>query len=268
MLPKWNPWKGINRTLTSIPRQAGTWVNPPLSILGLVGLHVQLPDSNSLFTSPYAGGLEVPKETSPNKYTTLYDASGKRMVFYHGGWIQDDPADKLDNWMKSVQISDRGISIQNVNPYDYMDDKGNYLDPHGNIIPKGTMDWMRARWGDRIPDTELAAHPAEELSADPYEAMMLDDRAERAVTYNNQGLVKIGKPVDYGDSFYINGQRAIMGSPTAEGTMQYAVTQPGEGDRWKYKVMKDSDGNFVRTYYRSFGAVKEKAARLKEKHKK
>jgi hypothetical protein len=261
----WNPWKKINKGLTSIPRQLGWIANPPLSILGLVGIHVQLPDSNSLFTSPYAGGQELTGSPSPNKYTTLYNAAGKRMVFYRGSWTQDDLSNPIDNWMARTNSS---LQSEPYHPnYSYMDYQGNYLDYHtGKVIPKGTAEWFQAKWGDTLPDSELEAHPSEAFDPTPDETITLDYYVQQARAINNPGLVKIGKAINPGDTFYVNGQRAIMGSPDAQGQMQYATSQ-GEGDRWKYKVSKDAQGNWVRMYYRTFGAKKEKAMRFKKKHK-
>lgn len=46
---------------------------------------------------------------------------------------------------------------------------------------------------------------------------------------------------------YVGGQQYT--NPAGQTVGQYAITLPGEGDRWAYKIKQDSDGNWVRIYY-------------------
>lgn len=261
---KWKPWtpgQQINKVLTSIPRSFG-WLASPLGI--------QTPGIGSLYTSPFADGQEVPNVpgamADPGKHTILYNDAGKRMVFYHGSWIKDDPQD--NNFWEFVG-RDFGFKTSG-RVFDYVDEQGNYLDYQtGNVIPPGTWQWLTARWGDNVPESVIETFEAEDSGDATFdEEEHLNYLNEQAINYTSPGLVKLGKPpVKPGDTFYINGQRAIMGRPDAEGKMQYAVTEAGSGDRWKYKTVQDADGNWTKVYYRSWGAVKERQMRLEAKGK-
>lgn len=239
----------------------------------------------------------------PYKQNEVFDAFGKRHVFYRGNWVMDDPtAGQSFNhplvgaglvytgWAsfpvpfgtavgRSFGLG--GTPIETNPSYSYMDGRGNYVGSNGQVIEPGTYQWLRERWGDEIPESVLEdygyGNPLEvglDGTPEGYDALPEEGQAlqelewERSQWYmNNQGLVKIGRPPTYGDTFVINGQKAIMGRPDGTGHIQYAVTQPGEGDRWKYKTIKDKDGNWMRMYYRTYGAVKEKRDRLKAKGK-
>lgn len=222
-----------------------------------------------------AGNIITP---DPTKYKEVYDALGQRHVFWRGGWEEDDPrisplamalpglftGNPAGFWTGTAY----GFGVLAQEPPQtpiHLDYAGNYIDAQGKPIRPDSFQWMVEKWGDNIPPDELkkweAKHGLDTIDVDPYEATVLDDYRYRAATYDNQGLVKMGKPpLKAGDEFIMNGQRAIMGN-----IGQYAVTQNGAGDRWKYKIAKDSEGNWVRTYYRTFGAKKEKAAKLKKK---
>lgn len=54
-----------------------------------------------------------------------------------------------------------------------------------------------------------------------------------------------------------------------ETVSQYAVTIPGKGDRWKYKIKQNENGDWVRVYYRTFGTQNRRtkaANRAKQKN--
>lgn len=240
----------LKRDLTSIPRV----------VKSLVG------SSDLLYATPYPGAAGIhPNNIDPNKVNVLYNAWGRRMVMYQGQWVQDDPNNVVGNWMANTYISQSGIETRPIPTYQHMDDMGNYLE-NGKVIPPNTLEWLQARWGSTLPDA-MDRLPYEPLDTTPEEAATLDGIAYEAQRQSEPSLVKIGRVIKPGDTFYINGQRAVMGSPDGRGRMQYAITEPGEGDRWKYKTVQDEDGNWVKMYYRTRGAHKEKEARLKAKGK-
>lgn len=236
----------------------------------------------------------APVERDESQHTQVYDAMGKRWVFARGTWQEDDPyAQRAFNHpLTTLFLNTAGQGNFHKVPFQptgvgrilgifgqqlpapnqtftHMDLDGNYLDDQGKPIEPGTLAWLRAKWGEKIPDAELDNLIGQAFDLDdPFDEVELDDMVYRLSRWNNQGLVKVGKPpAQYGDVFYIHGQRAVMGTPDNEGIMQYAVTEPGSGDRWKYKITKDADGNWVRTYYKTYGAKKEKQERLKRKGK-
>ena len=227
------------------------------------------------------------KETTrdPNTNPVVYDAFGKRHVFALGQWREDNPgvsplaAPILTGLQAGVPAAITGspaVALGVVSPgalldygagqtYMFVDAAGNYIGENGKPLQPGTFEWLKRKWGSEIPDSVMDAFEAEYFDATPDEIFQLEDMEDHRSAYHTPSLVRLGKPpIEYGQAFYINGQKAIMGKPDGS-RMQYAVTQSGEGDRWKYKIAQDSDGNWVRMYYRTFGAKKEK--QLKEKAK-
>ena len=224
----------------------------------------------TFYTSPYPDGQKMLKsQIDPSKHNVMYSSSGRRVVFWRGQWVEDDPG----NWFAdlaartTVTKGTNGLPTLETTPrtgnYRLVDDDGNYILPDGTLARPGTMQYLEAKYGDAIPDFELEnslnAEASDVLS--DVEAAMLDWIERRK--FRQPGLVHIGKPIEPGETFTINGHRAIMGQ-----SGQYAVTQPGAGDRWKYKTVKDEDGNWMRVYYRTFGAKKEKQMREEKKGKK
>lgn len=65
---------------------------------------------------------------------------------------------------------------------------------------------------------------------------------------------EIGPQLERGERVVTTGGFGVTGGATAPGgEAQYAVTLPGRGDRWKYRIQRDAAGNWVRIYYRTFG---------------
>lgn len=163
-----------------------------------------------------------------------------------------------------------GANAEHPERYLYMDDKGNYLDrtPEGTrVIKPGTWEWIQMRWGDNIPEDILEAFEAKIGEPSAGEIEQLDWIARQQIQYATPSLVKLGKqPIQPGELFEMDGQLAVMGTPS-KGKLQYAVTHRGEGDRWKFKIMQDREGNWVRHYYRTKGAVKEARDRREKKDK-
>lgn len=228
-------------------------------------------------------------QRDPSQRTQVYDPMGVRWVFALGDWQEDDPERRFAFNHPLTQLflntaaqgftprfpANIGRFLGGGDPapnqhYEFMDANGNYIED-GKVLEPGSLAWLSRKWGKNIPDSEIeklmVGLTADGLDPTPEETLTLDYYVQQARAINSPGLVKLNRAINPGDTFYINGQRAIMGSPDTQGRMQYATSQQGEGDRWKYKIIKDGNGNWVRTYYRTFGAKKEKEMRFKKKHK-
>lgn len=71
---------------------------------------------------------------------------------------------------------------------------------------------------------------------------------------------ELGATLEPGERAVVSGGYGVVGgTPTSTGEAQYAVTMPGQGDRWKFKVQRDSDGNWARIYYRTDGRVNRRS---------
>lgn len=73
----------------------------------------------------------------------------------------------------------------------------------------------------------------------------------------------LGAVLERGERAVVSGGYGVTGGAeftdaAGKTVAQYAVTMPGQGDRWKYKIQKDNDGNWVRIYYKTFSKAKSR----------
>lgn len=95
---------------------------------------------------------------------------------------------------------------------------------------------------------------SEELAKTQVSALK-DDRGRMQVN-----PFELGPTLEPGERAVVSGGYGVTGgTPTESGQAQYAVTMPGQGDRWKYNIKQDSDGNWVRIYYRTNGRVNKRS---------
>lgn len=240
-------------------------------------------------------------DANPYTQNEIYDAFGKRYVFYRGDWQQDDPTaykafnhpltgvamsaltspgaipgvgGLVSGWGSAYWLGGQvnaklangtGNEWQKVQErYSFMTPTGEYIngyDDNGNpnLIQKNTWEWIVSRWGDNPPqdvvDEFMKVYGNSDpnvYDASPFEAMLLDNPDPTAA--------QLG--LDLRQS--MEPQYTLVRLP---GPKQYAITLPGEGDRWKFVIQKDSEGNWVKVYRRTYGAKKEKEMALRAKGK-
>jgi hypothetical protein len=95
---------------------------------------------------------------------------------------------------------------------------------------------------------------SEELAKTQVTALK-DDRGRQMVN-----PFELGPTLEPGERAVVSGGYGVTGgTPTESGQAQYAVTIPGYGDRWKYNIKQDNDGNWVRIYYQTSGRVNKRS---------
>lgn len=76
----------------------------------------------------------------------------------------------------------------------------------------------------------------------------------------------LGPTLEPGERAVVSGGYGVTGgTPTEGGQAQYAVTMPGRGDRWKYNIQQDREGNWVRIYYRTNGRVNKRSMQNRQR---
>jgi hypothetical protein len=195
-------------------------------------------------------GLWTPKDTTPTSAFQTPSSPTNNLV---GTGIGSYPS-RLD--MGTLQQILPGKSFDEIRGI--MQLKGYEWIPEGSFFgrsatPTATAEALAGK------QTELLRDNSGRVFGNPYEIGPTLAPGERAVTAGHK--TEAGTTV--GSGIGVTG-----GTPYTdkEGNTvaQYAVSYGFGGDRWKYNISQDREGNWVRTYYRTFSKARSRSA-LKRK---
>ena len=194
-------------------------------------------------------------------YQTGADKVIRRLLGPGGRWAARNLPVGLTGWATNVAAGklqpDAELYFRQLPTGEYVkgwDGKGGYSE----LVKPGTWRWIIERWGD---------NPPQDVVDEYMRSVGIDDGIYDATP---QEAAMLNNPDQTPANMLLN-LRSNMEPENAlvkfSGPRQYAITLPGEGDRWKYVIQKDAEGNWVKVYRRTWGAKKEKELKKKAKGK-